>query len=41
MEWNAQLDWAEEVFTLLIVLPAPALLVVLLWYLAPRMRPRS
>jgi len=35
MEWNAKLDWAEEVYTMLIVLPVPVIVVATLWYLAP------
>jgi hypothetical protein len=34
--WNAQLDWAEEVFAMLVVLPPVLIFVFLLWYLAPR-----
>lgn len=35
MEWNAKLDWAEEVYTMLVVLPVPVIAVAVLWYLAP------
>ena len=35
MDWNAKLDWAEEVTTMLVVLPVPVILVAVLWYLAP------
>lgn len=35
MEWNAKLDWAEEVTTMLVVLPVPVIAVAVLWYLAP------
>ena len=35
MEWNAKLDWAEEVTTMLVVLPVPVIAVAILWYLAP------
>jgi hypothetical protein len=37
MEWNAQLDWAEEVFALMVVLPPVLLAVALLWWIAPRL----
>jgi hypothetical protein len=40
MEWNAQLDWAEEVFTMLVVLPPVIVFVALLWHLAPRIHHR-
>jgi hypothetical protein len=40
MEWNPSLDWGEEVYTLLVVLPVPILFVALLWYLAPRIKSR-
>jgi hypothetical protein len=35
MDWNAKLDWAEEVTTMLVVLPVPVILVAVFWYLAP------
>ena len=35
MEWNAKLDWAEEIYTMLIVLPVPVIAVAVLCYLAP------
>lgn len=35
MEWNPKLDWAEEVYTMLIVLPLPVVVVGVLWYIAP------
>ncbi len=35
MEWNAKLDWAEEVYTMLIVLPVPVMAVALLAWFAP------
>jgi hypothetical protein len=35
MVWNAKLDWAEEVYTMLIVLPVPVLAVGLLAWFAP------
>ena len=35
MDWNAKLDWAEEVYTMLVVLPVPVIGVAVLWYLAP------
>jgi hypothetical protein len=35
MQWNAKLDWAEEVITMLVVLPVPVIAVAILWYLAP------
>ena len=35
MDWNAKLDWAEEVTTMLVVLPVPVIGVAVLWYLAP------
>ena len=38
MPWDAHLNWSEEVFTMLVVLPVPILLVALLWYLAPRVK---
>jgi hypothetical protein len=37
MDWNAKLDWAEEVYTMLVVLPVPVIGVAVLWYLAPRL----
>ena len=40
MEWNAKLDWAEEVYTMLIVLPVPVILVSILWYIAPLLHRR-
>ena len=41
MEWNAKLDWAEEVYTLLMVLPVPILAVSVLWSIAPWLYRRS
>lgn len=45
MDWNAQLDWSEEVLTLLMVLPPPLILIAALWLIAPglyrRRRARS
>ncbi len=35
MDWNAKLDWAEEVYTMLIVLPVPVIAVALLAWFAP------
>lgn len=41
MEWNAKLDWAEEVYTLLVVLPVPIIAVGILWSIAPWLYRRS
>jgi len=41
MAWNAQLDWAEEVFALMVVLPPALLLVAMLWWIAPRLAARN
>lgn len=41
MEWNAKLDWAEEVYTLLVVLPVPIVVVGVLWSIAPWLHRRS
>lgn len=41
MEWNAKLDWAEEVYTLLVVLPVPIIAVAVLWLIAPWLHRRS
>jgi len=41
MEWNAKLDWAEEVYTLLVVLPVPIIAVGVLWSIAPWLYRRS
>ena len=41
MEWNAKLDWAEEVYTLLVVLPVPIIAVGILWSIAPWLHRRS
>ena len=41
MEWNAKLDWAEEVYTLLVVLPVPIVAVGVLWSIAPWLHRRS
>ncbi len=41
MEWNAKLDWAEEVYTLLVVLPVPIVAVAILWSIAPWLHRRS
>jgi hypothetical protein len=35
MDWNAKLDWAEEVTAMLVILPVPVIGVAVLWYLAP------
>lgn len=40
MPWNAKLDWAEEVYTMLIVLPVPVIAVGILWYIAPLLHRR-
>ena len=40
MEWNAKLDWAEELYTMLIVLPVPVIVVAALWFIAPRLHRR-
>ena len=37
MDWNAKLDWAEEVYTMLVVLPVPVIGVAVLGLLAPRL----
>lgn len=36
MDWNAQLDWSEEVFAMLVILPPPLILIAILWLVAPR-----
>lgn len=41
MDWNAKLDWAEEVYTLLVVLPVPIIIVGVLWSIAPWLHRRS
>lgn len=41
MEWNAKLDWAEEVYTMLVVLPVPIIVVGVLWAIAPWLHRRS
>lgn len=41
MQWNAKLDWAEEVYTLLVVLPVPVIAVAVLWSIAPWLHRRS
>ena len=41
MDWNAKLDWAEEVTTMLVVLPIPVIIVAVLWYLAPSLYRRK
>jgi hypothetical protein len=41
MQWNAHLDWGEEVFTMLVVLPPPLIAVLLLWYFGPRLGQRK
>lgn len=41
MDWNAKLDWAEEVYTLLVVLPVPIIVVGVLWSIAPWLHRRS
>jgi hypothetical protein len=38
MNWDAHLNWSEEIFAMLVVLPAPIIFVALLWYFAPRLR---
>jgi hypothetical protein len=35
VDWNAKLDWAEEVYAMLILLPIPVLAVAVLWFIAP------
>jgi hypothetical protein len=35
VEWDAKLDWAEEVYAMLILLPVPVLAVAVLWLIAP------
>ena len=37
MDWNAQLDWSEEVIAMLVVLPPPLILITVLWLIAPRL----
>ena len=37
MNWDAHLNWSEEIFAMLVVLPAPIIFVALLWYFAPRL----
>ena len=39
--WDAKLNWAEEIYTMLIVLPVPVLLVTGLFFLAPWLHRRS
>lgn len=41
MEWNAKLDWAEEVYALLVVLPVPIIAVGVLWSIAPWLHRRD
>ena len=41
MPWDAKLDWAEEVYTLLVVLPVPVVVVAALACLAPWLHRRS
>ena len=41
MEWNPKLDWAEEVYTLVVVLPVPIIVVGILWSIAPWLHRRS
>jgi len=41
MEWNAKLDWAEEVYALLVVLPVPIIAVGVLWSIAPWLHRRN
>jgi len=36
MPWDAHLDWSEQLYTLMFILPAPIIVVALLWYFAPR-----
>lgn len=41
MPWNAKLDWAEEVYAMLIVLPVPVLLIGLAAWFAPALYRRK
>jgi hypothetical protein len=41
MDWNAKLDWAEEVYTLLVILPVPIIAVGVLYGIAPWLHRRS
>ena len=41
MDWDAKLDWAEEIYTMLMVLPVPVLLVTGLFFLGPWLHRRS
>jgi hypothetical protein len=38
MDWDAHLNWSEEIFAMMVVLPLPIIVVAVLWYLAPRLR---
>ncbi len=40
MEWNAKLDWAEELYVMMILLPVPVIVVAGLWFIAPWLQRR-
>jgi hypothetical protein len=40
VEWNAKLDWAEEIYTMFVLLPVRVIAVAVLWSIAPGLQRR-